>query len=77
MGVWSTCGYCPAGCFLQLFTHVTRFLGFKVVLLGQFNGQGMPPEQAAAIKHCLATSDGLAAGQAAPAGPLAACARGS
>ena len=30
----------------ELFTHVTRFLGKKVVLLGLYNGQGVPDEDA-------------------------------
>ena len=27
-------------CF-EMFTHVTKFFGFKVILLGLFNGQGL------------------------------------
>ena len=45
---------------LQLFTHVTRFLGFKVVLLGQFNGQGLLAAHEEVIKGCVTTSEGLA-----------------
>lgn len=30
---------------LELFTHVTRFLGKKVVLLGLYNGQGIPDSE--------------------------------
>jgi hypothetical protein len=33
-------GHCLDFCF-ELFEHVTRFFGYKVVLLGKFNGQGM------------------------------------
>jgi NAD(P)H-nitrite reductase large subunit len=28
----------------ELFTHCTRFLGLRVVLLGRFNGQGLDAE---------------------------------
>ena len=30
----------------ELFTHVTRFLGKKVVLLGLYNGQTVPEQDA-------------------------------
>ena len=30
----------------ELFTHVTRFLGMKVVLLGLYNGQNLPESEA-------------------------------
>lgn len=30
----------------ELFTHVTRFLGMKVVLLGLYNGQKIPESEA-------------------------------
>ncbi|TNN21242.1 Pyridine nucleotide-disulfide oxidoreductase domain-containing protein [Schistosoma japonicum] len=33
--------YIPLDFSFELFTHVTYFFGFKVVLLGRFNGQGM------------------------------------
>lgn len=29
----------------DIFTHVTKFFGFKVVLLGLYNGQGIPKEE--------------------------------
>lgn len=28
--------------FFELFTHVSHFFGFKVTLLGSFNGQNLP-----------------------------------
>ncbi|TKS90994.1 Pyridine nucleotide-disulfide oxidoreductase domain-containing protein 1 [Collichthys lucidus] len=31
-------------CF-ELFTHITKFFNYKVVLLGKFNGQGLGPDQ--------------------------------
>ncbi|XP_070709879.1 pyridine nucleotide-disulfide oxidoreductase domain-containing protein 1 isoform X2 [Pempheris klunzingeri] len=31
-------------CF-ELFSHITRFFNYKVVLLGKFNGQGLGPDQ--------------------------------
>ncbi len=33
-----------SGFTFELFTHVTRFVGKKVVLLGQYNGQGLEDE---------------------------------
>jgi len=33
-----------SGFSFELFTHVTRFVGKKVVLLGQYNGQGLEQE---------------------------------
>ena len=33
-----------SGFTFELFTHVTRFVGKKVVLLGQYNGQGLEHE---------------------------------
>jgi hypothetical protein len=44
---------------LQLFTHVTKFLGLKVVLLGQFNGQGLLSAHEEVIKGCVTTAEGL------------------
>lgn len=32
------------GLALELFAHTTAFLGLKVVLLGRYNGQGLPPD---------------------------------
>lgn len=37
--------------FLELFAHVTRFFGFKVVLLGRYNGQGLGLDIENAIKE--------------------------
>lgn len=42
----------------QLFTHVTRLLGFKVVLLGLFNGQGLGVAYETALKTIVSKADG-------------------
>jgi NAD(P)H-nitrite reductase large subunit len=34
----------------ELFTHVTQFFGFKVVLLGLFNGQGLDNQYEALLR---------------------------
>ena len=47
------------GLAFELFAHVTRLLGFKVVLLGLFNGQGLGPAYEAATRHLVVTSTGL------------------
>ena len=39
--------------FLELFAHVTRFFGFKVVLLGRYNGQGLGIDIENAIKEII------------------------
>ncbi|CDW57566.1 pyridine nucleotide disulfide oxidoreductase [Trichuris trichiura] len=36
-------------CF-ELFTHVTKFFGFKVILIGCFNGQGLRPDHEALVR---------------------------
>eukprot|EP01138_Halocafeteria_seosinensis_P003195 gb/GECG01003269.1/.p1 GENE.gb/GECG01003269.1/~~gb/GECG01003269.1/.p1 ORF type:complete len:603 (+),score=86.45 gb/GECG01003269.1/:1-1809(+) len=36
----------------ELFTHITTFLGLKVVLLGLYNGQGLGEHYEEAIKNC-------------------------
>ncbi len=53
----------------DLFAHVTRFFGFKVVLLGAFNGQGLGDTYERALKTRVITSAGVALG-----GPAAAAA---
>jgi hypothetical protein len=47
-----------SGMSFELFTHMTRFCGFKVVLIGQFNGQGLGVEYEDAIKACVTSVDG-------------------
>ena len=37
--------------FLELFAHITRFFGYKVVLLGRYNGQGLGLDIENAIKE--------------------------
>ncbi len=39
----------PDFCF-EMFAHVTRFFGFKVVLLGLFNGQGLQGDYEAVVR---------------------------
>ena len=40
----------------ELFTHITRFCGRKVVLLGLYNGQGLEAEPAAdMVTYCRTT----------------------
>lgn len=34
----------------EMFTHVTKFFGFKVVLLGKFNGQGLGHDYEALVR---------------------------
>ena len=38
-------------CF-ELFAHVTKFFGYKVVLLGLFNGQGLSPDDHEVLLRC-------------------------
>jgi hypothetical protein len=38
-------GCAPLDVHFELFAHVSRFFGFKVVLLGQFNAQGLSPDR--------------------------------
>lgn len=43
----------------ELFTHVTRFMGLKVVLLGLYNGQTIPESEAdnlVSYSRCLEAS---------------------
>jgi NADPH-dependent 2,4-dienoyl-CoA reductase/sulfur reductase-like enzyme len=44
----------------ELFAHMTRFGGHKVVLLGLYNGQGLGPEYERALKTQVVTQAGLA-----------------
>ena len=39
----------------ELFTHVTRFFGHKVVLLGRYNAQGLGSTLEAAVKTMVVT----------------------
>lgn len=43
----------PGDMHYEMFTHVTSFLGYKVVLLGLFNGQGLGAGYEAAVKAAL------------------------
>ena len=43
----------------DLFAHMTRYMGFKVILLGLFNGQGLGMEYEAAIQKTTADQEGL------------------
>jgi len=45
--------------FFELFAHVTRFFGFKVVLLGRYNAQGLGDGVENAIKEMVVAPDGL------------------
>ena len=38
--------------FFELFTHVSRFFGFKVTLLGAFNGQNFPHSDEVRLCSC-------------------------
>ena len=38
-------------CF-ELFAHVTKFFGYKVVLLGLFNAQGLPTSEYEVLLRC-------------------------
>jgi hypothetical protein len=49
------------GLAFELFAHVTRFLGFKVVLLGLFNGQGLGALYETAMQRIVITSAGVQA----------------
>ena len=48
-GPWNDLEDSPDFCF-EMFSHVTRFFGFKVVLLGLFNGQGLDGNYAALMR---------------------------
>lgn len=41
----------------ELFTHITTFLGMKVVLLGLYNGQGLGESYVQAIKNCVVSNE--------------------
>lgn len=43
----------------DLFTHITRFFGFKVVMLGRYNGQGLDEQTEKVTKQMVVTSEGL------------------
>jgi hypothetical protein len=43
----------------QLFAHVTNFFGFKIVLLGRFNGQGLGAASEHVIRKVLVAEDSL------------------
>ncbi len=45
--------------FFELFAHVTRFFGYKVVLLGRYNAQGLGNVVENAIKEMVVAPDGL------------------
>lgn len=45
--------------FFELFAHVTRFFGYKVVLLGRYNAQGLGNIVENAIKEMVVAPDGL------------------
>ena len=49
------------GFIFELFTHITRFCGRKVVLLGLYNGQGLEEEPAEdMVSYSRSTEVGLA-----------------
>jgi len=58
------------GVAFELFAHMTRFLGFKVVLLGLYNGQGLGAAYEAAVRLHIAGSGegGASADSTAPPG---------
>jgi hypothetical protein len=43
----------------ELFSHVTRFFGYKVVLLGKYNAQGMGEDVEKTVTEMVATPSGL------------------
>lgn len=43
----------------DLFTHITRFFGYKVVMLGRYNAQGMNEITEKVTKQIVVTSEGL------------------
>jgi pyridine nucleotide-disulfide oxidoreductase domain-containing protein 1 len=47
----------------ELFAHVTRFFGHKVVLLGRYNAQGLGVGYESRIKEMVVTDKGLVKGQ--------------
>eukprot|EP00753_Platysulcus_tardus_P022735 PLAT9950.1.p1 GENE.PLAT9950.1~~PLAT9950.1.p1 ORF type:complete len:546 (-),score=191.68 PLAT9950.1:139-1776(-) len=47
------------GLHFELFAHATRFFGFKVVLLGLFNGQGLGDDYEHVIRKRVVTSEGV------------------
>lgn len=49
------------GMSFELFAHVTRMFGFKVVLLGRFNGQGLGQDYERVIKQREVSTAGVAA----------------
>lgn len=57
--VWRSLTTTPPHDVMQLFSHVTHLMGYKVVLLGLYNGQGLGVEYEHAICNVVATQDGL------------------
>jgi hypothetical protein len=47
------------GMLFEIFAHATHFMGFKVILLGLFNGQGLGDAYETAVKTTLITTDGV------------------
>ena len=47
------------GCNFELFAHASRFFGHSVVLLGRFNGQGLPAPQRREVIGRVVTSMGV------------------
>lgn len=45
-------------CF-ELFTHITNFFGYKVIMLGRYNGQGLGKHIEAITKEVVITKEGL------------------
>jgi len=43
------------GFLFEIFTHATSFFGYKVVLLGQYNGQNLDPQVEACVKSIVVT----------------------
>ena len=57
-GCWGALIGCAV---IQLFAHMTKFMGYKVVLLGLFNGQGLGEAYTRAIMGNVVSSKGLEA----------------
>ena len=43
----------PIGLAFEIFSHATSFFGFKVILLGLYNGQGLMPTEYQAFVRCI------------------------
>jgi pyridine nucleotide-disulfide oxidoreductase domain-containing protein 1 len=43
----------PIGPAFEIFSHATSFFGFKVILLGLYNGQGLMPTEYQAFVRCI------------------------